>query len=82
MSAITIAIVLAGLVAVGLTAASRGVDVIAVILIALIVALGTLSVVVAGKSRSGAVRPASCGECGSLNSSTAPYCKHCGAKLG
>jgi hypothetical protein len=82
MSAVTVAIVLAGLVAVGLTAAAGGVDVIALILIALIVALGTLSVVVARKSRSGAVQPAPCGECGGLNSPTAPYCKHCGAQLG
>jgi hypothetical protein len=82
MSAVTVAIVIAGLVAVGLTAAARGVDVIAVILIALIVALGTLSVVVAHKSSSGAVQPASCRECGGLNSSTAPYCKHCGARIG
>jgi hypothetical protein len=82
MSAVTVVIVLAGLVAVGLTAAARGVDLIAIILIAFIAALGTLSIVIARKSRSGAVQPASCGECGGLNSSTAPYCKHCGARLG
>jgi hypothetical protein len=81
MSGATIAIVVAGFVAVGFAAVTSGVDVTAIVILALIGVLGGLAVSVARKSRSGAVKPATCGACGGLNSPNAPYCKHCGAPL-
>lgn len=82
MSAATVGIVVAGFLAVGLAAVAGGVDATALILIALIVALGTLAVAVARRARSGTVEPATCPACGGLNSASAPHCKHCGADLG
>ncbi|MGH2787586.1 MAG: hypothetical protein ACRDJV_06705 [Actinomycetota bacterium] len=79
MIAVTLAIVAAGFVAVGVAAATGGVDAAAAVLIALIAALGVMAVAVARKAGSGAVEPARCRKCGGLNSPTAPLCKHCGA---
>jgi hypothetical protein len=81
LNAVTLGIVLFGLVAVVLAAAGGGVDAVAIVLIALVLALGVLSVVVARKSRAGAVQPYVCSQCSGLNSPKAPYCKHCGAPI-
>jgi hypothetical protein len=52
------------------------------IILAFIVAFGVLAVAVLDKARSGTVAPARCEECGGLISPNAPYCKHCGARVG
>jgi ribosomal protein L40E len=81
VTAATVAIVVAGFVAVGVAAATGGVDIAAAVILVLIAALGALAVVVARKARAGEVKPATCRACGGLNSPNAPTCKHCGAAL-
>lgn len=73
-----VAVALALVVAAGVAA---GFDSYAVVVLALILAVGLLAVAVARKSGTGEVRPARCRECGGLLSPEAPYCKHCGARL-
>jgi hypothetical protein len=55
-----------------------GLDIAALSILATMIALGILAIVVARKSETGAVGPATCSACGGLMSPNAPYCKHCG----
>jgi hypothetical protein len=50
-----------------------------VILLAVIVAFGALSVAIARRMRTGTIGPVVCSECGGVISAGAPYCKHCNA---
>ena len=66
-------------ISVGLVA---GLDAYAAVILGLIVAFGALALAIARRSRSGAIGPARCPSCDGVVSSNAPYCKHCGARLG
>jgi hypothetical protein len=66
-------------VSVGLAA---GLDVFAAALLGFIVLVGALALAAAWRTRSGRVDPARCPHCGGVVSPNAPYCKHCGARLG
>jgi hypothetical protein len=66
-------------ISVGLVA---GLDAYAAVILGLIVAFGALALAIARRSRSGAIGPARCSSCDGVVSSNAPYCKHCGARLG
>jgi hypothetical protein len=52
------------------------------IILAFIVVFGVLAIAVFDKASSGTIAPARCDECGGLISPNAPYCKHCGARVG
>lgn len=79
-SAVAALVILGIAVAVGLGIAG-GFDTTAVIILALMVALGLLAVAVANRARLGKVGPAHCPDCGGVVSPNAPYCKHCGSNL-
>ncbi|MFN2489788.1 MAG: hypothetical protein ABR529_08650 [Actinomycetota bacterium] len=79
LTGVVIVLVAAGLVAIGLASLGGGIDVVALVIIVLTVALGALGIAVARKAGRGAVAPARCAECDGLVSPNAPYCKHCGA---
>lgn len=66
-------------VSVGLVA---GLDVYAAVILGLILAFGTLALAVARRTRSETIGPAQCPKCDGVVSPNAPYCKHCGARLG
>ena len=55
-----------------------GLDVAALSILATMIALGVLAIVIARKSETDAIGPATCSACGGLMSPNAPYCKHCG----
>ncbi|MEA2452079.1 MAG: hypothetical protein QOG04_789 [Actinomycetota bacterium] len=59
-----------------------GFDVAALSILATMVALGVLAIVIARKSETDAIGPATCSACGGLMSPNAPYCKHCGEPVG
>lgn len=59
-----------------------GFDVAAIAILITLVALGVLAIVIARKSETDAVGPATCSSCGGLMSPNAPYCKHCGELVG
>jgi hypothetical protein len=75
------AIVVAGVTLAIVTGISRGFSATSAIILALIVAFGTLGIAVAGRAGSGKVSPTRCEECGGLMSPNAPYCKHCGTRV-
>jgi hypothetical protein len=79
VSAVAIAIVVAGITLSTAIGAATGFGVITLILLVIIVAFGLLVIAIVMKSRSGTVGPASCARCGGLISPNAPFCKHCGA---
>lgn len=79
LTAATVAIVLAGIGLSLVVGIGRGLDATALLMFLLIVAVGALAIAVARRSRSGAVGPGRCEQCGGLISPSAPYCKHCGA---
>jgi hypothetical protein len=81
LSAVAIAIVVAGIALVVSVAFLADVDTVTVLYVAPIVLLGLVVVSVAVKTRGGSVRPAECPDCGGLVSPNAPVCKHCGAPL-
>jgi hypothetical protein len=81
MSAFAAAVVIGGLVLVLGVALASEVDALGAVLIAVIVAVGCLGVAIARRARRGAVAPATCPRCEGLISPSAPYCKHCGARL-
>jgi hypothetical protein len=74
-------VVVVGIAASVVSGLGVGFDGLALLLLALIAALGGLGLAVARRARSGAVTPLPCPECGGLLSAHAPYCKHCGAPL-
>ena len=75
---VIVAVGLALALALGLAA---GFDATGLVLFALLVLFGALSILAARKMGSGAAQPARCTRCGGLVSTTAPYCKHCGQPL-
>jgi hypothetical protein len=76
---VLVGVAIAFVVSVGIVA---GLDVYAAVILGLIVAVGALALAIAGRSRSGAIGPARCPGCEGVVSPNAPYCKHCGARLG
>ncbi len=76
---VLVLVAIAFVVSVGLAA---GLDVYAAAILGLILVFGALALAIARRTRSGAIVPASCTECGGVVSRNAPYCKHCGARLG
>ncbi len=68
----------AGLVAL---AVANGLDTMGALLAVLVAALGALGVAAAHKMKAGTVEPGRCEACGGLVARSAPYCKHCGARL-
>lgn len=53
----------------------------AYVILSAIIAFGLLTIAVARKAQTGAVRPDKCPHCGGVISPNAPYCKHCGENL-
>jgi hypothetical protein len=82
VNAVTVAIVAAGIALTTTIGARAGFGVITLIMLGLIVACGVLVVAIARKSKTGAVGPATCTQCGGLISPNAPFCKHFGAPIG
>ena len=80
MNAAVVALVVLG-VAFVLAVSTQVADTTTLIIAGLVIVTGALAIAVVRRSRSGAVTPASCGECGGLISPNAPYCKHCGAQI-
>jgi hypothetical protein len=72
----------AGLAAVAALALANGLDATGTIIAAIAVALGLLALGAAAKVKAGTVSPGRCEKCGGLAARSAPYCKHCGARLG
>ncbi len=81
MTNLVLALVVAAIAAMLLLAVSGGLDLLGLVLLALIVAVGVLGVVVARRGERGRVSPAVCESCGGLLSPHAPFCKHCGAPV-
>lgn len=78
MTRIVAAIVILGLAMAVALAVRIGLDITALIILAVLVAVGAAAIRVAQRSEVGATRPAVCEGCGGLMSPNAPYCKHCG----
>ena len=74
-------VVVAGLAAVAALALANGLDATGTIIAAVAVALGLLALGAAAKVKAGSVAPGRCDACGGLIARTAPYCKHCGARV-
>jgi hypothetical protein len=82
----TVVSVVTTLVVVGIGAAllagiGSGLDLTALILLVFIVIAGLLVLEIARRWDPRRVSPKTCPQCGGLNATTAPYCKHCGADL-
>jgi len=82
VSAAVIVLVLVAITFVLSVGIVAGLDVYAAVILGLIVAFGAMSLAIARRSRSGAIGPALCSKCDGIVSPNAPYCKHCGARLG
>ena len=79
MNTVAVVIAVAGVALTIAVGAAAGFGVVTSILLALILACGSLVIAIARKSRTGAVGPKTCERCGGLISPNAPFCKHCGA---
>ena len=66
-----------GILAAILLGIGVGFDVTAMVILALIVAVGLAAVSIASKFSTGEIEPAYCPACGGTLSPNAPYCKHC-----
>jgi hypothetical protein len=77
--AVIVLLAIVFVLSVGLAA---GLDVFAAALLAFIVFVGGLALAAAWRTRSKRVGPARCPHCDGVVSPNAPYCKHCGARLG
>jgi hypothetical protein len=77
-AAVTI-VVAAGLGLVVAVGSSGGMDAIALVMVALMVAIGALGIAAARRVGKGTVGPLRCESCAGINSASAPFCKHCGA---
>ena len=77
-----ILLVALGLIATTAAGIAVGLDTTLVIILAFIALFGLLAVAVARKARAGGVSPALCAACGGVMSPNAPYCKHCGTRVG
>ena len=80
-AAVTVLVWLAIVFAVSIGVAA-GLDLYAGVILGLILIFGALALAVARRSSGGAIGPTRCRECGGVLSPSAPYCKHCGARLG
>jgi len=76
---VLVLVAVAFVVSVGIVA---GLDAYAAVILGLILAFGAVALAVARRSRSGAIGPALCPGCDGVVSPNAPFCKHCGARLG
>lgn len=74
-------VVVAGLVAVTALALANGLDATGTVIALVVFALGALAFGAAAKVKAGSVTPGRCDACGGLVAHSAPYCKHCGARL-
>ena len=74
-------VIVAGLAAVAALAVANGLDATGTVIALVVVALGALALGAAAKVKAGTVMPGKCDACGGLVARTAPYCKHCGARL-
>jgi hypothetical protein len=74
-------LVVVGIAGALLAGIGSGVDATAVVIFALIVLAGALAMSVVRRSDVSRVSPKVCPQCGGLNATTAPYCKHCGGDL-
>lgn len=74
-------VVVAGLLAVTALAVANGLDSTGTVIALLVVGLGALALGAAAKVQAGTVTPGRCDACGGLVARSAPYCKHCGARL-
>ena len=82
MSAAVTVLVLVAITFVVSVGLAAGLDVYAAVILGLILVFGALALAIARRTRSGAIGPGRCRECGGVVSPNAPYCKHCGARLG
>ncbi|MGH2749339.1 MAG: hypothetical protein ACRDK3_00420 [Actinomycetota bacterium] len=80
-TAVTVVVVVAVVFAVGVGLAA-GLDAYAAVILVAILLFGWLALATARRSKSGGVAPALCPSCDGLVSPQAPYCKHCGRRLG
>ena len=80
MKVAAVAIVAAGIAVAVAAGVAGGFDVVSIVILILIVAMGALAIAVARRSAAG-VRPAFCAVCDGVISPHAPYCKHCGAPV-
>lgn len=77
MTAVAIAIIIAGVVFVAATAvAGRTFNLIELLLVSVVMGFALLALGVVRQARH--ARPATCAECGGVISPNAPVCKHCG----
>ena len=81
MTRIVTIVVVLGLIEAVVLGYTVGFDIAALSILGTLIVVGALSVVIARKSETGAVQPATCASCGGLISPNAPYCKHCGEPI-
>ena len=74
-------VVAAGITAVAALALANGLDATGTVIALIVVGLGALALGAAAKVKAGSVTPGRCDACGGLVARSAPYCKHCGARL-
>jgi uncharacterized OB-fold protein len=74
-------VVAGGLAAIAALALANGLDATGAVIAAIVVAFGALALGAAAKVKAGTVTPGRCDACGGLVARSAPYCKHCGARL-
>jgi hypothetical protein len=77
----TYALVAWGVVAALLLGLGMAFDLTALIILGFIALTGWMAIGVARKMRAGSVGPRTCPHCGGLVAPSAPYCKHCLARL-
>jgi len=76
---VLVLVAIAFVVSVGFAA---GLDAYSAVILGLILGFGALVLAIARRSRSGAIGPGRCRACDGVISPNAPFCKHCGARLG
>ena len=80
-SGLVVALVLSGTAASVVAGWRAGVDLPAAFILAAIASFAAVSIALVRRTNRGAGRPRLCHECEGLVSYSAPYCKHCGARL-
>jgi hypothetical protein len=81
VTAIVAVVVAGGLALAAAIGLSGGLDGVAVLLFALMAAIGALGIAAARRADREVIAPDRCARCGGLDSSDAPTCKHCGSPL-
>ncbi len=79
--ALVVVLVLSGTAASLIAGLRAGVDLPAALILAGIASFAAVSIALVRRTKRGAARPRLCQECEGLVSYSAPYCKHCGARL-